>query len=541
MKGESKLLEPNNFANLKPYCSDESIAYLKQSLERLRNGNAPTPSFPLYGIRDASILDKAMPIITKSPAPDWLQAYEESRKSKFGPQGGIPKWESLLDNFLLYKEALKDVKYVDNDILNEMVREYHNLHCAQLSAAQSLDHLKRTNKIETRAAGWSEFQLKKTDPVAQQRAMEMLASSDWIHGYGYVFSRFNKQKNRIFMPMPFSSMILQAKWYIPFLGAIQTDLLQKGARSPYVFWADKIGFDKCFSIMEDECKAANIRANEYLVYFSNDFEKMDTRTGPSQYKSFFLPILHAAFGNSSMDEAIMFTTTAPIISPSGTMVGDHGTASGAEVTNGGETVPNDYFQRRQIKVMRNSMPSKWRVVSRRGNGDDSVIIFAVDRSISMASFTQVVRDALEQVSSETGFDVQTEKLEISDVYGKYCQNIFQFRDGRIEWCYPLTLVLNSIINPEHQYSPKDWDKDYRDLDIIQKLDNASRHPNFHSFVEFVRKGMKYPLLGATEIETARILSKYERYRSLQSLGERYNRTDWNISESPTVNYILSSR
>lgn len=533
-------LVPNDFGKLKPYCSDESISYLKQSLDRLRKGNPPTPSFPLYGIRDDSILSKVDEIIRKPTVPEWLQAYEDSRKSKFGPQGGTPKWEVLEDNFLLYQTALKQVRYVDESILKDMCREYRKLRCSQLSMRDSLDHLKRSNKIETRAAGWSEFQLKKTDIQAQDIAMKMLATGDWIHGYGYVFSRFNKQKNRIFMPMPFSSMINQARWYVPFLGNIQRDLLEKGERSPYVFWADKIGFEKCFALMERELQTANIREDEYLVYFSNDFEKMDTRTGTGQYKSFFLPVLHSAFGNTDMDEAMMFTTTAPIISPSGTMVGDHGTASGAEVTNGGETVCNDYFQRRLLKIMDKSH-GDWRLLSRRGNGDDSIIIFAVSKRTALPHFEQYIRDALERVCVETGFDVQTEKLDISNVFGKYCQNVLEFRDGKLFWCYPITLVLNSIINPEKQYSPKDWDKDYRDIDIIQKLDNASRHPVYEDFIEFVRRGMRYPLLGETERETARILSKYERYRSLQSLGERYNRQDYDISESPTVHYILAHR
>lgn len=540
MSSKSVNLVPNNFGKLKPYCSDESIRYLKQSLVRLCKGNPPTPSFPLYGIRDSSILDRVDDIIRKPTTPEWLQAYEDSRKSKFGPQGGTPKWETLEDNFLLYQSALKPVRYVDQEILRDMQLVYRKLHCSQLSMIDSLDHLKRSNKIETRAAGWSEFQLKKTDTKAQDIAMKMLTSGAWKQGYGYVFSRFNKQKNRIFMPMPFSSMINQARWYTPFLGSIQRDLLDKGERSPYVFWADKIGFEKCFAIMESELRQSNIAPDEYLVYFSNDFEKMDTRTGSEQYKSFFLPMLHSAFGNTDMDEAMMFTTTAPIISPSGTMVGDHGTASGAEVTNGGETVCNDYFQRRLLKVM-NHEKHDWRLLSRRGNGDDSILIFAVKQSTALPTFEQYIRDALELVCEETGFDVQTEKLDISNVFGKYCQNVLQFRDGKLFWCYPLTLVTNSIINPEKQYAPKDWDKDYRDLDIIQKIDNASRHPQYEDFIEFVRKGMRYPLLGATEKETARILSKYERYRSLQSMGERYNRQDWTISESPTVRYILSHR
>lgn len=541
MKRETNaILVPNDFGKLKPYCSDASIAYLKQSLVRLEKGTPPTPSFPLYGIRDKSVLKKLVDEVLSDPQiPQWLYEYELSRDGKFGSQGGVPAWEKLVDNFLLYKTALKPVVYVDADVLQEMVSDYRQLRCSALSAEDTLKHLIRTDKIQSRAAGWSEFQLKKTDGDAQKIALKYAKDGSWRHGYGYVFSRFNKQKLRIFMPMPFSSMILQAKWFIPFLGGIQQDLLAQGAQSPFAFWADKVGFERCFQIMEDEIQRANVQPDEYLVYFSNDFEKMDTRTGTEQYTHFFLPVLHAAFGNKLMDEEMLFTTTAPIISPSGTMEGDHGTASGAEVTNCGEGSCNDYFERRLVKVMHDRQ--QWRLISRKGNGDDGIMIFAVKKGYSLDQMEANIREALKQVSAETGFDVQTEKLEISDVFGKYCQHVLKYENGKLFWCYPISLVLNSIVNPEKEYTKATWDKDYRDIDIIEKLDNATHHPAYTHFVDWVMAGMKLPLLGKDEEETKRILSKYDKYRELQTLGERYNRQDYHISKSPTVNLVLSRR
>lgn len=533
-------LVPNDFGKLKPYCSDASVRYLENSLASLERGIPPTPTFPLYGDRnDDKFIAELEIILRKSDSPDWLIEYEQSRLAKVGPQGGVPAWSKLKDDFMLYATAHKPVKYVDHKILRVMQSLYHDLHCNVLTPESALDHLKRTNKIETRAAGWSEFQLKKTDPVAQQIALRYAKNGDWKHGYGYVFSRYNKLKLRIFMPMPFSSMILQARWFVPWMAAIQTSLLQYGEQSPFCLWGDKIGFAKCFSIMERELQAAHLAEDEYIVYFSNDFEKMDTRTASSQYEAFVLPILHSMFGNAQMDEPIMFTTNAPIITPSGTLVGDHGTASGAEMTNGGETICNDYFQLRLLEVMQRK--SEWRLVTRRGNGDDSILIFFVNKSCAFTEFETLIKVALRQVCTETGFDAQTDKLEISTTFGKYCQNVLKYENNRLFWTYPITLVYNSIHHPEHQYSPKDWDKDYRDLDIVQKLDNAYNHPAYANFVEWVRSGLKYPLLGQSESETSRILSKYDKYRSLQSLGERYNRQDYQISSSPTVEYILNHR
>lgn len=534
-------LVPNDFSKLKPYCSDASIAYLKNSLVSLERGRPPTPDFPLYGQRDdvkfRSDLDT---LLQKSDSPTWLQEYEHTRLAKLGSQGGVPQWRDLKEDFMLYATAPKDVRYVDEAIVQEMRNEYRKLRCNALSLEDALNHLKRTDKIESRAAGWSEYQLKKTDPLAQRIALKYARDGRWKHGYAYVFSRYSKLKLRIFMPMPFSSMILQSQWFTPFMAAIQMSLLEMGSQSPYVLWADKIGFEKCFTIMESELQAAHLADDEYIVYFSNDFEKMDTRTASHQYDSFVLPCFHAAFGNTMMDEPISFTTNAPIITPSGTLTGDHGTASGAEMTNCGETLCNDYFQRRLLKVLKNKCAT-WRLAARRGNGDDSINIFFVKKSCALPTFKRHLQNALGEVCSETGFDAQLDKLEISDTFGKYCQNVLAFERGKLFWTYPITLVYNSIHHPEHQYKPKDWDKDYRDLDIIQKLDNAAKHPAYVDFLEWIRAGMKYPLLGSSETETKRILSKYDSYRKLQSLGERYNRQDYKISMSPTVSYILSQR
>nr|USE07599.1 MAG: putative RNA-dependent RNA polymerase [Picobirnavirus sp.] len=538
------MIVSNDFCKLEPYCSEESINYLKESLARLENGTPPTPSFPLYGKRDASLLDDARDIIGKPSSLSWLPAYEQSREVKFGSQGGVPKWADLKDNFEQYQSANKPVKYVDPDVLREMRTRYKSLRCAMLSASEALEHLKKTDKIETRAAGWSEFQLKKTDVAAQICALKYLKNGLWKFGYGYVFARFNKQKMRIFMPMPYSSMIGQAQYFIPFMTNIQASLLTLKDKSPYVFWSDKVGFENCFSILETELNSAGLEDDEIIVYFSNDFEKMDTRTATEQYDSIYLPVFRSAFGDShSMDDIVRFTTTAPIISPSGTMIGDHGTASGAELTNCGETVINEYFQNRMLKILRERIPNAWRIITKRGNGDDSITIFAIKKSLGFARFEETLRDVLLQVCDETGYDVQTEKLDISTEFGKYCQNVLSYDRAtrKLAWCYPLTLVLNSIVNPEKEYKPRDWDKDYRDIDIIQKLDNASRHPNYHAFVDWVMAGLKYPLLGESEADTQRILSKYDKYRKLQSLSERYNRQDYDISSSPTVQYVLSKR
>jgi hypothetical protein len=542
-QARTSVLAPNDFGKLAQLCSEQSIAYLEDSLRRLEKGVPPTPSFKLYGKTDSSLVEEALNLLGNMQLPGWLLEYEKSRVTKFGPQGGVPPWKDVADDFLLYKTALKPVRFVDTQIIAEMKGEYAKLHCSQMGAREVLSHLIRSNKIETRAAGWSEFQLKKTDRLAQEIAVKYAKEGTWKHGVGYVFTKFQKQKNRIFMPMPFSSMIVQAEFFVPFLGGIQRSLLEEKSQSPFTAWADKVGFDQCFDFLEDEINQAHIREDEYIVYFSNDFLKMDTRTGTEQYRAFVLPVFGAAFGANYADEALLFTTTAPIYSPSGTMDGDHGTASGAEVTNGGECCCNDYFQRRHHKRMRAKRSRGWRVIARRLNGDDSTVVYAVHKSISYTEFETLIRESLQEVSDETGFDVQTEKLGISLEFGTYCQNVFSYDrvSRKLFWTYPFILTLNSIVNPVHQYTKSQWDKDYRDIDIAEKLNNIVRYPDALKLVKFVDDGLQYPLMGRSEPETKRILSKWDKYRALQTLGERYNRQDFHIEDAPIMDLIRKLR
>lgn len=535
-------------------CSKEAISHLERSMKSLEAGRATTPSFKLYGKTDVSVVETFLTQVQSKGyvLPDGLMDYEMSRLAKFGPQGGYAPWADLKDDFELYFSRPSNMIYVDADIMNELCKSYAELHVRLLSATETLKVLKEDKKIETRAAGWPDFSLKKTDAIAQERAVSFARSGAWKDGMGYTFSRFNKQKKRVFMPMPYSSMIKQATYFVPFLTEIQHDLKARESQSSYLFWADKIGFESCFKIAS-RVVTRELNDSKFerpmIVYVQRDFEKMDTTTSSDQYRKLFIPVLAAAHhldsNNEDLCNSMLFTTEAPIMTPDGMRTGTHGTASGAEVTNGGETVCNHYYDRRSLKLLEalcNGSNIKFKCLISLGNGDDGLSLFVID-SENYDRFKDYLVQAFNQAAQECGFRVQADKWKIDTKFGLYCQNFLSYNDEKqtIDWMYPAVLILNSIMNPEHQYSPKDWDKDYRDLDIIVKLDNGAGLPYFKDLVDFVEKGLKYPLLGSSESETARILSKYERYRSFQTLGERFNRGDYDISNSETIKYVLSKR
>nr|QXV86724.1 MAG: RNA-dependent RNA-polymerase [Picobirnavirus sp.] len=524
-------------------CSPLSVEALGKSLKSLEVGTPPTPSFKLYGKTDVSVATDFLDSLRKESFPTWMLEYERSRLEKFGPQGGHAPWKDVAADFDLYRTRPAKVTYTSATVRKTMQKDYSYLKCSMLSLKDCFRYLDEEDKIQDRAAGWNTFQLKKTDAKAQQEALLLARTGEWENGCGYVFGRYNKKKRRIFMPMPYSSMLKQAQYFVPFLTGIQNDLRAKMERSSYTFWADKIGFDPCFEIMGRLVKAKRSnKPDTILVYIQRDFEKMDTTTATSQYEEMFIPCLDAAYHQAMPDlhKAMYFTTKAPIITPSGILTGDHGTASGAEVTNGGETCCNDYYDRRIQEILKEICKIYFTLLTTQGNGDDGTSVY----EIYLKDFDEFVRcytAAADKAARECGFRTQAAKWRIDKEFGLYCQNMYWYEDGNMKWAYPATLILNSIVNPEHQYKPKDWDKDYRDIDIIEKLDNGRGLPYYKELVMYVCKGTKYPLLGSTEQETARILSKYDKYRSLQYQSERFNREEYNISKSPTVRLLLDMR
>lgn len=540
-------LSQKYFSEAEVFPSDEE--HLLRSLRGLESEMAPTPSFPLYGTTDAAkvikrFLDEC--VLSDKDVPDWMKEYELSRLEKVGPQGGHKSWEELKPLFDLYQERYVDSIDVPDDTLAYLDAKYGSLSCQELSDVESLRTLKRDKRIETRAAGCRRFALKKTDPEAQRYALADLKSGLARNFFGYVFSRYNKLKLRLFMPMPYSDMIAEAKWYSPFLHAIQDDLRKHGADSRFTFWADKLGFDQCFQIMQDEVNRKRDSTFSTLVYVQRDFEKMDTTTGPAQQR-LFSRVIGRAFhlsGESErrMEEIFSFPVTCPIATPSGMMVGPHGMASGATSTNGSETVNNDAYDYTAVQYILSKCRSEGipvRLGTSVGNGDDGASVWILARASDLPRFKVILAEGYQYSAKVHGFISQTHKWLVATTHGLYCQNFFWFEGDVLRWAYPAVLILNSIMNPEHHYASKDWDRDFRDLDVIQKLDNGRNLPYFRKLVKFVDIGMKYHLLGdKSDDTTARIFSKFEKYRALQPLAERYNREDWGIAASPTVNLIL---
>lgn len=533
--------------------SPNAKRHLLNSMASLEAGRAPTPSFKLYGKSDVSLVDDFFAEVKRKgiAIPEWQFEYEMSRKSKFGPQGGYKPWSELKEDFELYYSRPEEVDPRDiYEAQRSTEVKYQKLNCRLMSLSDTLKFLKDDDKIQERAAGWRNFDLKKTDPIAQKDALADARSGNWLNGFGYTFSRYNKTKKRLFFPMPFSLMILEAQYYGPFLKAIQNSLRIEKHNSPFVFWADKIGFDPMFDeIVTPLCKGYD---PSHFIFVQRDFEKMDTTTGFSQTKNMFIPKLARAYGikrgsraYSYLEELFYFGATCPIATPGGMYTGYRGKASGATTTNGDETGDNETFNAVWLQELAKLVNGKfeYKVICSHGNGDDGFALFYLLDMAHSSEFKKYIARAAELAAKKCKFRVQGDKWFISELYGLYCQRMIAWKNNKMWNGYPATLILNSIVNPEKEYSPQDWDKDYRDIDIIEKLDNGANLEYFHELVDFVDNGMKYHLLGTDEKELHRILSKYERYRALQSESFNYQNLEsrGDITKSPTIKYLLEKR
>lgn len=528
--------------------SPKARKHLVSSLKSLEAGRAPTPSFKLYGKSDVSLVDDFFKKVKVSglQIPEWQLKYEMSRKEKWGPQGGYAPWAELKDAFELYYSRPSSMKA--HPKVNTL-EKYSRMNLRVDNLSTTLQHLKDDDKILDRAAGWRSFDLKKTDPAAQAIALADARSGNWMNGWFYTFSRYNKLKKRIFFPGPFSFMIVEAQYYYPFLKYIQESLKNEKANSPFTFWADKIGFDRMFDeIVTPKCASADPK---HLVFIQRDFEKMDTTVGEEQTLFSFYPRLKRAFGFSPQQEKlrkdiIHFGATSPVATPSGMYTGYRGKASGANTTNGDETCCNEDYDDVFLQLLQKYCKTaniKFNVLYTGGNGDDGIGIFELADLRRLSTFKKLIAKSAEEAAEIFEFRVQGSKWHISTEYGLYCQRMVASRDGKIWNGYPATLILNAIVNPEKEYNKASWDKDYRDLDIIEKLDNGKNLQYFHELIDFVDNGMKYRLLGKSEEETRRILSKYERYRALRD--EPFNwqdpETGKDITKSPTLRYLLEKR
>lgn len=528
--------------------SPEAQEHLINSMEHLKTAQDPTPSVPLYGKDDWTVVEGYYEFAQKKgyKFPKWQLEYELSRESKFGRQGGHASWDELRPDVEMY---VTNVSTCEVEAIDATVKKYSTLNCKIRSAEDVVKQQKKANKIEDTAAGWRNFNLKKIDPQAQLSAIHDAKTGAWKESWAYIFSYIRKRKNRIFVPAPFCVNILQGKYHDPFLEAIQKDLRANLDKSEFCFWGDKISFKSLFQDIMPKKRSAS--AQGYVLYVVRDFYHMDTTQGAMQKSKHYIPKLAAAFGirqgtrqYSELEEIINYSNKFPIATPSGVIVNEYkGEGSGATVTNNGETACNEDFDYVLTKLIYDALAKAGIKgvyhLDSYGNGDDGLsrwILPSLDPAL-IEQVSKIIDECADVACALFGY-LKNDKWKIRPDYGIYCQyEIYEDDKGVMHADYPVSLALNALMHPMKEITKSQWDSDFVDWRSEQVLRPLSNREDFPLIIEYVNNGLKYGLFGRTAKDFSRILSKFERYRALRDSSYQFNLWE-DIDDNPLSSPVL---
>jgi hypothetical protein len=374
-------------------------------------------------------------------------------------------------------------------------------------------------------------------------------NGEWRYGYAYIFSYIRKQKNRIFMPGPFSLNLLQAQYHDPLLAHIQQDLKANREHSKFYFWGDKIGFQELWPMMAK--KIANVDPS-HIVWSVRDFHAMDTTDGADQNRKHYVPKVANAFNIAKgtkaykeLEEIMLFSNYMPIATPDGFIVDPHGQASGVTITNNAEGCCNyDFTMDWADSVLRTAARRgiRAKVLFHNGNGDDGITAFYLENLGDFDKFNDIIEKCADYWCKAYGF-IKNEKWQVTlGTFGLYCQyELYVGADGKLHADYPVSLALNAGMNPMHEIPKALWDSDYVDWRWAEILTHLYGRQDFYLAIDYVSNGMKRGLFGKTAQDFIRIFSKYKKYRAIRNPEDHYNVENLEWDQHPELNPVIAYR
>lgn len=548
------------------FVDEADFVHLKRVLAASRNAKSGVPAIKLYGTDKVELIDKFYNSEQEKKYkffPEQL-AYELSRKTKWGDQGGRAPWDVIKPEVELY--VTNPVECKAQQIPESVMDKYINLHLKERSSRDVLAIQKKNGRIRGTANSWRKFQLKKNSQEAQDDAIFISNQLDMIlASYAYQQTYIRKQKNRIFIPIGFGINLAQAKFHDPLLEAIQADLRANMEKSDFSVFGDKIGFDNLWKIMSRKSHGLE---KWRIIKVTQDFFHMDTTYGESQKLAHYVPKVAAAFDITKTSPAykklvdiLCQSNRTPIATPDGVITNvDKGEGSGATVTNQGECLGNEDYQEETteevITKLQSEMSITAEIIDKYVNGDDGYFRLYITSDITpeqLRKLKPAISDLINKVAEKQcdryGF-IKNEKWHIGfgvdDEPGYYCQyQLYEDDECNVIALYPASLLLNACTHPMHEYPKAVWDSAFTDWRMSQILDHGYNRDDFENIVDFVDNGMKYGLFGKSIEDFKRIFSTYEKYRALRDTEQDYNVVDqeWidDPYKSPTIKYIAKKR
>lgn len=471
-------------------------------LNNLSRGREFTPHSWLYEKESAEdTLQRWIPIMeaanNKTEFGELFNSFDSKQIEKFGPQGGIPPFDSPEVQEVL--EPLYSPSVYDQmDALSKWVPAaeefgrsvFRNVRRQRpLSPESVIKDMARRDTLSTNS-GFPRFtRRKKTFKLEAQDARAGVA-------YDYpaiVLFRYYYGKLRPVWMFPMSLNLIEASYALQ----IQNELAVSPISWVRAYCTPWRGFDYVKSVLTDQWHGEQIDGG--------DTTKMDAHMRPAQLYLVYSVVkwlFQERYWDDLLRSMMHITDISLLVSTDEMIVGRHGLASGSSWTQLTETVLQLFM-------------AYIAEAQGQGIGDDFYWI-------SDMSAKELVEFLAEfgLPANETKQSVEKDSLTFLQRY--YHQGFLSREDARVLGAYyPTIRALGSMLLPEKFHDPKVWDSDMFCIRNYMILENCVDDPSFGEFVEFVCRGHK-DMIPFAKKRDAELDGIQRRARSIPGLFPSYN-------------------
>ncbi len=443
-------------------------------LNNLSRGREMTPRSWLYEGQSAeAVLKRWIPIMeaanNKTRFGEVFNSFDQKQIKKFGPQGGIPPFESRECQEVL-EPLYESSKYDDPEALSEYyelaekfgraVFGKQTLRCRPIAFESVVKDMQRRDTLTTNS-GYPRFTRRKT-VFAQEIADARDAASDTYPAI--VLFRYYYGKLRPVWMFPMSVNLREASFALRIQSALQSSDLQwvQNYVSPW----------KGFEFVKDELTSELHTYNGVIA--GGDTTKMDAHMRPAQLNLVFHIVkwlFQKEYWEDLQKSLLHVCDIDLLVSETELIRGTHGLASGSSWTQLSETVL-------QLFMAYNAG------VIGQGIGDDFYWLCDLDA------------EELVEYLQKFGLPANAEKQSISETELPFLQRLFirgftsRSSDTVMGAYYPTIRALGSMLLPEKFHNPKQWSTDMFCIRNYMILENCVDDPCFDEFVRFVVHGHK---------------------------------------------------
>jgi len=457
----------------------EKIENVSAGLRIIRDGKTPEQRSPLFkGTREIDVIDGYFEVLsrTKGITRD-LYDYEESRRSKVGPQGGYPPFDERKSEFEDYYKLPGKIQYDDEALTNlsERVRTFlfgNQKDLRPWSYSRVIRKGQLKGSLDTNS-GCPDYG-KRSDSIIQANAIRDVQNGRWKTLPAILGSRGQRGSTRFIFMFPFSTNLVEQSYVNCIL-----DRIRERKIPSFSAWE---GFDSV-SIAITEEGVLNTKTK-----CSTDYAKMDKHFGTDHFE-FVYQVLAPLFQSNEREllrASLLHCTEIPVLVGIDKLyTGIHGMPSGSGWTNLAESIVS-------LAIMFTVEDHYGEVAVKQVLGDDGVMLWPTTKS----DFPEV----FSELSSKFGLASSPDKQRVDEKTFTYLQRFFDVRirtqlNGRdvVAGSYPGILALNSAMNPERFHDPVKWSSSMESLRWIMILENVNQSPVFHNLIDYFIKGDKFKL------------------------------------------------